>query len=183
MKKLFYCLLFTSVMTSCKKDPFCDFSFSGILEAEETIQFENLSSNSDSFFWQFGDGWTSSERSTTHIYSKPGNYGVSLVARGNGKSASANKSIKITGTTYSITNNSTFTLYDFATFYWDGVAISGFVYFGTFDLGSTTNIVKTNSLFKFFAFRFVPDGDVYLSAHPFVLQPEQHNDLVIVNNH
>jgi len=49
------------------------------------VRFTDLSSGSIyEWFWTFGDGWTSSERSPVHTYSTPGNYTVSLRVRGLG---------------------------------------------------------------------------------------------------
>ena len=41
---------------------------------------QNTSKYADSWYWDFGDGETSSEMEPTHYYSKPGDYSVSLVA-------------------------------------------------------------------------------------------------------
>ncbi|MBL7943939.1 MAG: PKD domain-containing protein, partial [Flavobacteriales bacterium] len=43
------------------------------------VQFSNYSTG-DTFFWDFGDGFTSTEYEPTHIYTEPGAYQVSLVA-------------------------------------------------------------------------------------------------------
>lgn len=44
-----------------------------------TVQFNDTSSgNVDSWFWEFGDGNTSTARSPSHIYSSSGNYNVKL---------------------------------------------------------------------------------------------------------
>lgn len=44
------------------------------------INFNNQSLNSDSWFWIFGDGNTSTQRSPSHVYTAPGVYTVTLVA-------------------------------------------------------------------------------------------------------
>ncbi len=44
------------------------------------VQFSNLSSNAAAYFWDFGDGNTSSEKNPTHTYQNSGNYEVSLVS-------------------------------------------------------------------------------------------------------
>ena len=44
-----------------------------------TIQFQN-SGRGSSFYWDFGDGQTSTEESPTHTYVMPGNFTVTLVA-------------------------------------------------------------------------------------------------------
>lgn len=42
--------------------------------------FDNTSTGSNNFLWDFGDGTTSTEKSPTHLYSNPGSYTVTLVA-------------------------------------------------------------------------------------------------------
>jgi PKD repeat protein len=46
------------------------------------FQFTNTSSNAQSYFWNFGDGNTSSVANPTHTYLLPGSYTVMLVASG-----------------------------------------------------------------------------------------------------
>ncbi len=48
------------------------------------FDFVNLSSNADSYFWDFGDGTTSSNQTPSHVYNDAGAYTVSLtIYRGN----------------------------------------------------------------------------------------------------
>ena len=54
-----------------------------------TAQFENTSAGGLNFFWDFGDGTTSTEDNPTHLYTMAGSYGVKLIAYG---STSCNKS-------------------------------------------------------------------------------------------
>ncbi len=42
------------------------------------VDFINLSSNADSYFWDFGDGSTSNNQAPSHIYNTAGRYTVSL---------------------------------------------------------------------------------------------------------
>lgn len=44
------------------------------------VSFENLSVNSMEYFWDFGDGNTSTEVTPTHIYTEVGEYEVKLIA-------------------------------------------------------------------------------------------------------
>lgn len=46
----------------------------------QTVIFTNLSQNSDSFMWDFGDGDTSTLANPTHTYAVPGIYNVTLTA-------------------------------------------------------------------------------------------------------
>ena len=49
---------------------------------DEEIQFTNCSLNANSYYWDFGDGTTSTEASPIHIYDAPGNYTITLTADG-----------------------------------------------------------------------------------------------------
>ena len=44
------------------------------------VKFDNISKNSDSYLWDFGDGDTSTAANPQHTYKKPGNYPVKLTA-------------------------------------------------------------------------------------------------------
>ena len=59
---------------------FVDFSYSinGSL-----VQFENLTFDNISSYWDFGDGTYSNESYTQHLYSSHGNYNISLIAQSN----------------------------------------------------------------------------------------------------
>jgi len=60
-----------------KYDPVASFEYSMI---DNTISFHNLSSASDTYFWDFGDGATSTEFQPEHTYSRSGIYTISLIA-------------------------------------------------------------------------------------------------------
>ncbi|PIP54217.1 MAG: hypothetical protein COX07_06525 [Bacteroidetes bacterium CG23_combo_of_CG06-09_8_20_14_all_32_9] len=47
-----------------------------------TVNFQNISNNSSSFFWDFGDGATSTLVSPSHTYNNMGTYNVTLIADG-----------------------------------------------------------------------------------------------------
>lgn len=47
----------------------------------DPIVFFNLSQNATQFFWDFGDGFTSTEASPTHYYLETGEYDITLVAQ------------------------------------------------------------------------------------------------------
>ncbi|MFH1701609.1 MAG: PKD domain-containing protein [Candidatus Zixiibacteriota bacterium] len=44
----------------------------------ETVNFTDLSSNADSWYWDFGDGGNSSEQNPSHTYTSPGSFTVIL---------------------------------------------------------------------------------------------------------
>ncbi len=45
-----------------------------------TVQFSNMTTNADSYFWEFGDSGTSEEENPEHTYSQLGDYEVTLTA-------------------------------------------------------------------------------------------------------
>lgn len=58
-------------------DPNADYNF----EVDTTtVDFTNLSTEADTFFWDFGDGNTSTEENPTHTYVTEGSYTVTLMA-------------------------------------------------------------------------------------------------------
>jgi len=57
-----------------------------------TVQFSNRSYNCDSYFWDFGDGTTSTQSKPTHTYNANGIYTVTLTGSGDG--CGANTKIK-----------------------------------------------------------------------------------------
>jgi len=178
MKKL---LVFISLLLlfACEEEPTADFSYSGSTEVGEMIRFENLSTNSTDFEWDFGDGSTSSSESPSHRYLKPGYYRVSLTAKGDGGSASASKTLDIDGTTYSIKNATSYTLYNFCSYHWNGSDIEDFVEHGTISSGQVTGIVITAHTAIDFGFTY--EGVTYISVNSFNLTRGRHNDLVITN--
>lgn len=50
---------------------------------DQAIFFDNTSCNGDSYFWNFGDGQTSTLENPSHTYSTPGNYTVTLTTTNN----------------------------------------------------------------------------------------------------
>lgn len=58
-------------------NPFPNADFSAI-ETGLSVNFINTSANGDRYFWDFGDGNTSSEVSPTHLYTADGSYTVTL---------------------------------------------------------------------------------------------------------
>ncbi len=62
--------------------PFADFLVSSriVFIPDDEVHFRNLSKNSTEYFWDFGDGSTSTESEPSHAYLQEGTYDVMLVA-------------------------------------------------------------------------------------------------------
>ena len=60
-----------------KYDPVANTEYSIV---DNTVSFQNLSSAADSYFWDFGDGATSTEFQPTHTYALSGIYTLRLIA-------------------------------------------------------------------------------------------------------
>ena len=183
MKKLIFLPICFLLIISCKKVPVADFSFPGITKVGEAIQFTNSSTNSDSYNWDFGDGNTSSEESPSHAYEKPGDYTVTLQAKGEDGTSTASKSIKITGITYSFKNNSNYTLYTFASYYWTGDDIEDWTEHGNLAKGASTDIVITERMEIDCSFYTTEaQTEICVSTDPFPLTVDAHNELIITDN-
>ena len=102
MKKIYLLVLLTGLalfVFDCKKEtpkPSASFSYSINNYNPGEVDFYNLSSNSTSYEWNFGDGVTSYETNPTHVYSANGYYTVSMIATGDGGSSSTMQTISIT---------------------------------------------------------------------------------------
>jgi len=65
-------------------------------EAGTLISFTNTSVNATSYYWDFGDGGTSTSANPTHTYISAGDYTITLEAEGPGGLDDESKSITIT---------------------------------------------------------------------------------------
>ena len=175
MKKallLFYLFL---ILTSCKKQTIAEFDITGSTNVGEQVILLNQSMNATKFSWDFGDGSTSDQNSPTHIYKKPGAYTISLTASGNGRADVNSKQIKIHGTTFSIKNQSSVTLYSFVTFYWDGNDILDYKEYGSLSVGAESETTITTRNQVMYAFEY--NSTLYF-GEPFDVVQEQHNSFI-----
>ena len=78
MRKIYLLLTICCALIACKKN---DVSFTYAPtepRAGQSVQFTNNSSSGEEWEWTFGDGSTSTLKSPSHIYKRPGNYRVML---------------------------------------------------------------------------------------------------------
>lgn len=78
MRKIYILLTICCALIACKKNNI-DFTFSPEApRAGESVLFSNQSDSGEEWLWTFGDGATSSLKSPTHVYKRPGDYVVIL---------------------------------------------------------------------------------------------------------
>jgi PKD repeat protein len=179
MKNITFFLLVVFLFISCKKEPVASFEVSGSTSIGGTLLFENHSSHASSYLWDFGDYTTSTLSTPTHIFEKPGSYVVMLTVKGDGGTAFTDKTITITGTTYSFSNNSSYDLPQFCSYYWDGTNILDFVEHGILSVGHQTDIIITHR--TGIEAGFIENDVVYIMPEPFPITTGQHNNLVITD--
>ena len=73
-----------------------DFTYEHVNNTERTIQFTDLSTQgNNTYYWSFGDGYYSSERNPSHVYSKAGKYRVELLVNHEGINLARNTTIVV----------------------------------------------------------------------------------------
>lgn len=76
--------------------PSVNFSFTGDnKEANDTVTFNNTTSNATSYLWDFGDGLTSTLSNPVHIYTLGGTYTVKLTATGSGGNGTKSSTLTV----------------------------------------------------------------------------------------
>jgi PKD repeat protein len=75
-----------------KYDPVADFEYAII---DNNITFQNFSSAADTYFWDFGDGTTSTEFQPSHTYSLSGIYTIICIANKCGRSDTVRAEINV----------------------------------------------------------------------------------------
>ncbi|MFN7989464.1 MAG: PKD domain-containing protein [Thermoanaerobaculia bacterium] len=94
----FYTFPTRTTFTGAAPAPVADFSFSpDSPKVGETVTFYDLSSGSaTSWFWNFGDGQTSTARNPTHVFSSAGVFNVTLTATNASGSTSKTRGVGVT---------------------------------------------------------------------------------------
>jgi PKD repeat protein len=83
----------TQIIEIIPPEPIANFIFEGSGCAPLTVTFENYSLFGDSYFWQFGDGGTSTVESPVYTYETGGTYTVTLTVTGFDGSISVYQSV------------------------------------------------------------------------------------------
>jgi PKD repeat protein len=144
------------------------------------VSFTNLSTDADTYLWDFGDGTTSVSFSPTHTYYESGIFTIKLTATGPGGQSNRSKTISIVDpTTYSIQNLSSVTLYEVTSYYWDGSDIYDEVDHGTLNIGYQTAEVITEWDEIYVDFKLEAGGDWYEVADPYYMIQNTVNYCVI----
>jgi PKD repeat protein len=86
--------IFAFVVTSCKKTPAPTAEISANVVGY-TVTFSAAVTDVDTYAWDFGDGQSSTEASPSHTYATSGEYNVTLVVKGGGGEATAQKTVTI----------------------------------------------------------------------------------------
>lgn len=86
----------SSVATTVNPNPQALFSITGDLYTSSPITFTDQSTDAVSWFWQFGDGGSSTDQNTSHTYSQINSFSVSLtVTSANGCQDVATKALSV----------------------------------------------------------------------------------------
>ena len=76
--------------------PSVNFSFTGdSKEANDTVSFNNTTSNATSYSWNFGDGTSSTLPNPVHVYTSGGTFTVTLTATGTGGNGSKSSTVTV----------------------------------------------------------------------------------------
>ena len=136
-----FLLLGLLALSSCIKQPTTSFTTdSSTYEMNETVTFTNLSTNSETYLWEFGDGETSTEMNPTHLYETYGDMTVKLTCYSKKEKKTSNYSKLIT-----IFHPTELKLVvkDYLDTPQENLSIS--IYISSFDYNSQTNAIATVS--------------------------------------
>lgn len=85
-------------------------------------------------------------------------------------------------TQYRVSNQSSFTLYDADSFYYDGVTIFDHILHGPIYGGQNTGSFETTRSEIRVSLRLVPGGTIYLVVDPYSITANTNNDLAITDS-
>lgn len=98
----FFALVLMIILMGCNPEsivnkPVASFDYSPKenIKITDTIKFSNNSENSNLYFWNFGDGTTSTIKEPTHIYESSGSFNVTLISTNEALSDTISKTITL----------------------------------------------------------------------------------------
>ncbi len=97
-KKAFFLALMVGILSACsssKKSVYFTVPNQKFV-APATVTFANTMPNSESYFWEFGDGTTSTEANPTHRFAHSGNYTVILKIKNGLKTKISKQMVQVT---------------------------------------------------------------------------------------
>jgi S-formylglutathione hydrolase len=98
IKSFLFTIMAVITLISACSDPIASFIYEcGNCEIGDTVQFTSLSTNAETFIWDFGDGKTSTEENPLHIYNAFGTFDIQLTVSSKNGSDVANGSVMIKG--------------------------------------------------------------------------------------
>ena len=161
----------------------CQAAFSVIPDSTNSslYYFTDLSTgNPTSWIWSFGDGTTSSNQYTSHLYSTSGNFTVTLLIQGQNCQSSTSQNIVVSGgsTTYSISGFVTAAnqpVYQGNVYLFNSQGLST----GSTSLGTSGNYSFTNLAAGSYKLLAVPDSASTIGSG---YAPTYYGDVVIWNN-
>ncbi len=89
-------VFFVLILTSCQQKHKANFDFELIQgEAPVEVAFKNTSEKAESYYWDFGDGFSSTEENPKHLFNFAGTYNVTLIAYNQGEETRISKSLTL----------------------------------------------------------------------------------------
>ena len=187
MKKIVLLLTLCCALIACKKIE-VNFSYSPTApRAGELVQFSNLSSSGEDWEWQYGDGITTTLKSPSHAYKKPGTYVVVLtVDKKSSNRASKEITVYDTIPTF-VCNDSVYTIFKDYTF--TANFYNPFNYKNTFEWKVNDSIMDTKeSLTTYFveaddsvtvSLRLTVDTNTFLIKKRFFVEDRTTNSILM----
>lgn len=91
-------ILLAAMLTGCETLPTADFTFEpSEITVYDEVTFTNISSDAESYAWDFGDGSTSFDANPTHVFRSAGTFTVKLTATNEDGDSEVQKEIVVSG--------------------------------------------------------------------------------------
>jgi PKD repeat protein len=183
MKKSIFFLTFIYLFicfNACKTDPpTADFEANKTKAyIGEDISFANKTTGADSYLWDFGDNFTSTEINPVHSYLNGGPKTIVLTATN--KSGTDNCIYKVNvyngKSSYQVKNSTSISLV-LSSFYWDGNEVQDFVMHGTMTTAAVSDTIYTSR--NKISLGGTMLGVTFIVTSDFQINEHRHNILII----